>query len=266
MVSLRYSIAFPNGLSLTVTRETVTNNNMSKCHSHDSVELYFLTDGVRHLFVGGSFFLIRAGDIILIPAGVEHRTIDADGEAYTKLICMLPPAILPSSVASLSDVRIVRPEGRLRDALYSGIASVSDGTDTARLSAIMKMLDAALTLPESRERVCTLPLGRMSEILAYVEAHYCERLTLSALSERFYISEFYLCRLFKEYAGHPPLAYVTRLRVEHAKRLLATTDLHVDRVAALSGFGSVSSFSKALRSAVGSSAREYRAACRAGRT
>lgn len=262
---MQYKIEFPGRSVLCITRELDVKNNMPRCHSHDRAELYFLTDGVRCLFAGGRLFMLRAGDLFLVPPGVEHRTIDVDGLAYSKLICMLPVSLLPSRLAGISDVRIVRADGADREELYSLIPILTECADAERMSAVFRMLATVLRLPECREHVSSLPLGRMSEILLYIEEHFAEKITLTDLSERFYISEFYLCRLFKEYAGRTLLSYLTSLRVERAKQLLATTDMQVERIASLSGFGSVSSLGKAFRASLGCSPRDYRAAARSGR-
>lgn len=259
---MKYNIEFYDGATLTLTHECDVKNNMPRCHVHDRAELYFLTDGVRCLFAGGRMFMLRAGDLLFIPPGVEHRTIDLDGKAYSKLICMLPVSVLPGTLSGISDVRIVRAVGNDREELYSLVGVLTGGDDLDRIGAVFRMLSVVLRLPECRERASSLPLGRMSDILLYIEEHFSERITLTELSERFYISEFYLCRLFKEYAGRTLMSYLTDLRVERAKQLLATTDMHIERIAALSGFGSVSSLGKAFRAALGHSPRAYRAQCR----
>ena len=257
-IRLQHKIEFPGRAVLSITREVDVKNNMPRCHSHDRAELYFLTDGVRCLFAGGRLFMLRAGDLLLVPPGVEHRTIDIDGLAYSKLICMLPVSVLPGTLSGFSDIRIVRAEEKDREELYSLLPVLTSGSDAERMSAVFGMLAITLRLSECRERVSSLPLGRMSDILLYIEEHFAEKITLTALSERFYISEFYLCRLFKEYAGRTLISYLTSLRVERAKQLLATTDMSVERVAALSGFGSVSSLGKAFRTSLGLSPRDYR--------
>ena len=45
-------------------------------------------------------------------------------------------------------------------------------------------------------------------------------------------------RRFKAETGTTPHAWMTRLRVQHAERLLEQTDEPIERVAELSGFGS----------------------------
>ena len=253
------NIVFGDGrLSVTVKCERVEQNNMPRCHSHDSYELYYLSRGERYLFAAGSFYSVRAGDIFLIPPGVEHRTLDSGGGAYTKLTCMLPPELLPRAELPEEGVLIVRPVGEARERAAREASLAEVGTALERYSAALRLLSECLTLPPCMERVSSPTLGRMSEILGYIETHYAERITLTSLSERFFISEYYLCRLFKEYTGSTIMSYVTRLRLARARRLLERGG-RVAEVARECGFGSVSAFGAAFRSAVGCSPRDYAA-------
>ncbi|OUC98796.1 GlxA family transcriptional regulator [Streptosporangium minutum] len=59
------------------------------------------------------------------------------------------------------------------------------------------------------------------------------------------------CRRFRDETGMPPGQWLTRQRVEHARRLLETTDLPIDQVAALAGFGTAASLRQRLAAAIG---------------
>jgi transcriptional regulator GlxA family with amidase domain len=69
-------------------------------------------------------------------------------------------------------------------------------------------------------------------------------------------------RRFREETGMSPGRWLTQQRVEHARRLLESTDLPVDRVAAEAGFGTATSLRQHLRSSVSMSPAGYRRAFR----
>jgi len=66
-------------------------------------------------------------------------------------------------------------------------------------------------------------------------------------------------RIFRAEVGLPPAAYVERVRVETARRLLETSERSVDDVAEASGFGTPERLRGAFARRVGLSPREYRA-------
>lgn len=245
-----------DGGEIKIIAESVKANNMKLCHSHPCYELYFLADGERYLYVENRFYKMRRGDISLMPPGIMHRTLDSEKSDYSKLVVLLPKSMIPKH--SASEFRIVRPSDDLIEELLGTVNSVSGTNVIDDYSAILKLLNAVLTLPIHNEETVSSPaIGRVREILNYLDEHFTENITLISLSERFYISEYYLCHLFKEYTGRTLNEYISRLRVERAK-LLLSDGVSVSRAWQMAGFGSDSSFNRAFRENVGCSAREWK--------
>lgn len=253
--------------ALSLSAQRIPFNNMAKCHKHNEYELYFLAEGERYLFAGDRFYTARAGDAFLIPPGVEHRTLDSGGGEYFRIAINIPAPSMPCGLSIDDGVYFVRPSARAMSRLYSEAeeiyaASRLVGAEQSALifGAVMKMLAALLGEPRQYEEVTVASptLGRIAQILKYMEENYSKPITLSLLSERFFISEFYLCRLFKEYTGRTILEYLTDLRIRAARKMLRDSDAQIGTIAKKCGFGSSSSFGSAFRRAEGVSAREYK--------
>lgn len=71
---------------------------------------------------------------------------------------------------------------------------------------------------------------------AYIEDHYQDRLSLSRVARALHISPNYLSRLFRKMTGTTLTAYIHRLRIEHARLLLAAGDRTISEVAYLVGY------------------------------
>lgn len=89
-------------------------------------------------------------------------------------------------------------------------------------------------------------------------------LSLAELAAHAGMSVRTFCRRFGEEVGMPPGQWLARQRVEHARRLLETTDLPVDHVAAHAGFGTAASLRQHLARTLGVSPTAYRQAFRVG--
>ncbi|MFD9406467.1 GlxA family transcriptional regulator [Streptomyces sp. NPDC059989] len=89
-------------------------------------------------------------------------------------------------------------------------------------------------------------------------------LSLAELAEHARMSVRTFCRRFREEVGMPPGQWLAQQRVEHARRLLETTDLPVDQVAAHAGFGTAVSLRQHLAASIGVAPMAYRKAFRAG--
>ena len=70
-------------------------------------------------------------------------------------------------------------------------------------------------------------------------------------------------RSFRKYTGETVVSYLTRAKMDSAKRLLSTTDLTVLDIAGRLGYSSVSHFNKLFRARAGMPPREYRLLYRA---
>lgn len=103
----------------------------------------------------------------------------------------------------------------------------------------------------------------MSPLLTWLEQNLHRDLTLPAIARRAAMSTRTLNRRFREQAGTTPALWVTRARVRHAQRLLETTGLSIERVAAEVGFGSSAVLRERFGRIVGTSPHAYRRIFRA---
>jgi AraC-like DNA-binding protein len=85
----------------------------------------------------------------------------------------------------------------------------------------------------------------------YVHQHYGEPLSLDAVAHVAGFAPNYFSLLFKRREKVTFERYLRNLRVERAKHLLATTDLDIQRVAQLCGFGSGQYMARVFRRALG---------------
>lgn len=92
--------------------------------------------------------------------------------------------------------------------------------------------------------------------------HLDEPVTLAAVARRAGCSERTLLRRFHEETGLSPLQWLLTQRVEAAQRLLETTDLSVERVAARTGFGTGVNLRAHFVRRVGTAPSAYRRAFR----
>ena len=82
----------------------------------------------------------------------------------------------------------------------------------------------------------------------YIERNHLEANTLNGIAEACGIDAPYLCRLFSKYHNESPYRYFTRLRMEHALRLLLESGSSVKSVAAVLGFKDAFHFSRVFKS------------------
>jgi transcriptional regulator GlxA family with amidase domain len=93
---------------------------------------------------------------------------------------------------------------------------------------------------------------------AWASRRLHENIDLEAMAKHARMSVRTFTRRFRSEAGMSPGRWIVHQRVEHARRLLETTDLPIDRVAAAAGFGTATSLRQHLHAAIGVAPATYR--------
>ncbi len=102
------------------------------------------------------------------------------------------------------------------------------------------------------------PSARIAQVRGFIETHYREKLSLESMARRAGMSPCRFCREFKKAAGTHFTDYVSRVRVEHAKRLLLNPNYRVNEVVFEVGFRSLSHFDRVFQRIAGQSATDWR--------
>jgi AraC-like DNA-binding protein len=99
---------------------------------------------------------------------------------------------------------------------------------------------------------------RIQEILAYIEAHYAEPLTLETVSAEFGLSREYFSRLFHKSVGITFLQHLNRVRIAHLYDDLVHTDEGVMNLCERHGLTNYKLFSRLFKEIYGCTPREIR--------
>jgi len=104
----------------------------------------------------------------------------------------------------------------------------------------------------------------ISSLLEWIERNLREELSLPVIARRAAMSTRTLSRRFREQVGATPAQWISGARVRHTQRLLETTGLSVEEIAAEAGFGSAFVLRERFRRIVGTSPIAYRRAFSGG--
>lgn len=87
----------------------------------------------------------------------------------------------------------------------------------------------------------------IKEAMDYIDSHYGEALTLKVVAGVVHLNPSYLSTLFKDELKISFVEYLTRVRIQQAKRLLLTTDMNVTEIAETVGYQTPKYFNKVFR-------------------
>ena len=100
--------------------------------------------------------------------------------------------------------------------------------------------------------------GVVGEIQKYVEEHYMENISLEFIEKKFFVNASYLSFLFKKKIGVNYIDYLTEIRMQKAKQLLARPKLKIYEVSEKVGYNSSRYFSQLFEKKVGLTPTQYR--------
>ncbi len=187
------------------------------------------------------------------PYGCRHEASAGDS---SYVVCLMPHA--RDDGAPLFERQLV-PAGRAVRLIERALCAPSED---AFDSLIFHCLDEASALsishPHARSRLRGLRAKRL------VERHAFERVRVGDLAAEVGVSPFTFFRQFKHDVGTTPLAYISALRLERAKRLLLSSKLPVEEIAQRVGFDDAAYFSRFFRRNTGRPPTSFRADSIAG--
>lgn len=98
--------------------------------------------------------------------------------------------------------------------------------------------------------------------LKYIELHYAEKLTLTELAEKTYVSQWYLSKLLNKYTDKSFCDLLNQTRIKKAEKLLRDPSLKIHEISDMLGFNDVTHFSRVFKKQEQMSPNEYRNAAR----
>ena len=223
--------------------------------------------------------LSKKGTVWLCPAGISEDFINIENPMLECLHVFLPGK--PFDETMLKDLDIdpsgisIRYEAIDRDPFIEYVADqilreMEAETSTGRLliESLGNALSAHLVHTYSATAVRLkqfsgadkpLDLKRLTRVTEFISASVEQAFTVNELASVACMSPAHFSRSFKAATGTAPHEYVSRQRLDLAKRLLLTSDRLLVDIAYATGFSSQANFNRAFRKAVGTTPSAYRA-------
>ncbi|WP_105615654.1 helix-turn-helix domain-containing protein [Vallitalea okinawensis] len=98
----------------------------------------------------------------------------------------------------------------------------------------------------------------LKPVLDYIDCHFNEKIYTKDLCQLVTMSPSHFTRYFKKVTEETPMAYINRIRINAAIKLLRDTQKSIAVVAELTGFCNINYFDKMFKTKVGSTPLEYR--------
>lgn len=230
--------------------------------------LFFtVTSGAGTLVYNGKEYKLASGSCVFIDCRKEYSHTTDSHNLWSLRWCHFYGPTL-SFVYEKYVERGGRPTFRPEEttpflSTLDSLYKLASGSDYIRDMRINEELNRLCTLLMEQswhpEEASTAPKKlSVAEVKEYLEQHYAEKITLDELSKQFFINKYYLTRVFKEQFGQSITAYLTSLRITHAKQLLRFSEKSVEEIGLECGLGQLHYFSRVFKEVEGVPPSIYR--------
>jgi two-component system response regulator YesN len=101
-------------------------------------------------------------------------------------------------------------------------------------------------------------MSQLKPAIEFMQYHYHQPLTLADMAKAAHLSVSRLAHLFREQMGVTIVDYLTNIRINHAKRMLLTTENNCTRICYEVGYNNQSYFTRVFKQITGMTPREFR--------
>lgn len=244
-------------------------------HMHTHLEIFYFESGTGFFDIQGKTFPIRANDLLVIDAKQLHMQYSDSRDVPLTYYCFAVDSVRMKGKSANS----VSNEGFFihsfkskKNAVYRGILQLLDELKERRygyatkVDALFGMLivDVLRFTPppcNEAENVSDAYLTNrklLNDVKEYIEEHFAEDITLDDLTKQSFMNKSYFLHQFKKMFNISPMHYLTLVRVEQAKILLANTTRPITQIATDVGVDNPVYFTELFTKAMGISPTMYR--------
>lgn len=245
-------------------------------HYEMGYEIYMFISGEGSYNIEGIRYELEPYSILMMNSNELHALQLSSHSCYERIVLtfqkdFLPP-FLSHGVDFLRTIKfrklghgnqikadIVRQSGMLGlfEKLQELLGKPNAENEFLAKCLIVQILGTINLIKENEQLFAPTPkptMGKVNDLLEYINSNLNEPLNLDSLSEKFYLTKYHLCRIFKEATGYSINQYISYKRIHLADSLMLE-GYTPTQACFMSGFNSYSSFYKSYRKLKGKSPR-----------
>ena len=248
-------------------------------HTHNYCELCFFLEGDIEMQIKEETYSILAGDILLIPPFLSHRSVTKNQEKpYRRFVLWLNLDYCKHLLQSSPDYAYLMQYIDKEKCHLIHTDQVNFHTIHSKLLRLLEEMHAKKFGRDTQISICIndliLCLNRLvyeqntpkrknseyvlyQQLAEYIEDHIEEDLSLETLAKKFFVSKYHIAHVFKDNLGISIHQFITKKRLSLCKEAISC-QMSITEAYRTFGFGDYSSFYRAFKKEYGLSPKEYR--------
>ncbi|NLM13053.1 MAG: AraC family transcriptional regulator [Epulopiscium sp.] len=250
-------------------------------HFHNEYEIYYLLSGERYYFIDNQTYYVKKGSIVLVDSNQIHQTSTVNKPFHERLLVNIRETVfekykpifgalnLPDFFKRNFGVFQLNEEEQayVESILFSMIEEVKNKKTEYEFLLLIKLTELLIFLIRKQQELSKVnqPISiqsakhrKIQEVANYISNHYASCGSLDELAKRFFVSKYYLCRIFKEVTGFTVNEYISINRIKQAQILLERSNLSITEIAEKVGYYNITHFEKVFKTYLGTTPLKYR--------
>lgn len=248
-------------------------------HTHNYYEFYFFLEGDVTMEFEDDRYLLKYGDVVLIPPGIKHHAVIHDEEKpYRRFVFWISQEYCNQLLELSQDYGYLMQYVMIKKDYIFHNDVIAFNTIQSKVFHLIEELHAQRFGKDAKVALCVndliLHLNRnvyennhpksqkedqnlYENLIDYIEEHLDENLTLENLAKEFYVNKYYVAHVFKDNIGISVHQYITKKRVA-ACRDAISNNVKISEAYLMYGFRDYSSFYRAFKKEYGMAPKEYK--------
>lgn len=249
-----------------------------EAHTHDCMEIMYIRSGAACCYINDRHYPVLRGDFYVFAPGDTHEFSISGGLSHDTLL--FTPGLFETGEWEMLRQNTVFKHwctpGDLKEKKLSFPLAAAAELDTmfdelaaeclknAPLSGMLRKALAVRLLLFALDKGTPEGLSgthndlQLSALFNFISEHYHEDLSLLHLARAANVSVNYLNEFMQRTIGQGPIEYLTRYRIEQARRILECSLDTISQIAINCGFYDASHFIRIFKKCTGITPGEYR--------
>ena len=229
--------------------------------------LIYCVDGSGFYVVDGKRHEVKKNQYFILPIGKPHEYGSTEGHFWTVYwlhFCGKAAHVFAEGAATPQTINVTmqsRISERINifDEILTTLHFGDSIEDLRYASSLLSHFLASMRyLGQFRRAKASAEKDIVEQAIHYMRENIENRITMAEVLRYVGYSQSHFSTVFKKKTGMSPLSYFNRLKVEHACKLLKTTDLKVNMICYKVGIEDPLYFSRLFSKVMGMSPSEFR--------
>lgn len=255
--------------------------NMPSKHFHDEYEIFYLLSGERSYFINNQTYHVKKGNLVFIDSNQIHRTCTINEPSHERILLLFNENIFQRCSHIFGRLNMQKffemnfgvidldskEQKYVENILFFMLKETKYQRTEYEFLLLTKLAELFIFILRKQAQMGSIdqhiPIQtpkhkKVNEVANYISIYYSSGESLDELANRFFISKYYLCRIFKEITGFTVNEYININRIKQAQVLLESSTLSVTEVAESVGYKNISHFNKVFKTYLETTPLQYR--------